>query len=155
MPDPVVAIAQVEDALGGQITAYAPLSGWTVRTDGSKDVAIDTEELGDVLNIYTVAYAVDNDLMQGQSRHTALIEVEAVTTAQTVGTISRAGHTALAHVVAAVAADRSLGLGRAIEDIQENDVAPSGANGKDIGSASLQFTITFYTSRSDWFTLLS
>jgi hypothetical protein len=151
MADP--AIAQVEDALSAQIGAYPALADWTVRTDGSKDIAIDPDELGDVLNVYTVAYAPDQSDEQHSTFHEALIEVEAVGTRPMVGTISRAVHTALAHVVAAVAADRS--LGGLVQDIQEIDVAPSGANGKDVGSASLQFKVQFYTSRSDWFTILS
>jgi hypothetical protein len=150
MPDP--AIAQVEDALAAQIDAYASLSGYTVRTDGSRDIAMDTDELGPVINIYTMAYAVDQSDELHSSFHTATIEVEVVALTQTVGSISRAAHTAIAHVIAAVAADRTLGIG--IHDIQEIDVAPSGANGRDIGSASLQFQVQFFTSRSDWFTIL-
>lgn len=150
MPD--TAIAQVEDALAAQIGAKAELAAYTVRTDGSRDIAMDTDEDGDIINIYTAAYSVDQSDEQHSSFHTATIEVEVVSRTPTIGTISRASHTALAYVMQAVAADRS--LGGLIHDIQEVDVAPAGANGRDVGSASLQFQVQFYTSRSDWFTIL-
>lgn len=152
MPDPVPAIAQIEDALADQIGDSADLSGYTIRTDGSRDIAMDADESGDIINIYTAAYAVDQSDELHSSIHTATIEVEVVSQTPTIGSISRATHTAIAHVIAAVAADRT--LGGLAHDIQEIDVAPSGANGRDIGSASLQFQVQFYTSRSDWFTIL-
>lgn len=152
MPDPVPAIGQVEDKMAEIIGAKSELSAWAVRTDGSEDIAIDLEDAGKTINIYTTAYAVDQSDEQHSSIHIATIEVEAVAGTQATGTISRAVHTALAWVMQAVAADRT--LGGLIDDIQEVDVAPSGANGRDAGSASLQFRVEFTTSRSDWFTIL-
>lgn len=149
MPDP--AIAKVEDALAAQVAAWPALSAYIVQTDASDDAAVEfgTDKL---IRIYTVAYSVDQADEQGQSIHTATIEFEAVNATQAAGTISRANQTAIAHIIAAIASDRTVG-GR-LQDIQEVDVASAGANGKDTDSASLQTTVQFFTPRDDWFTIL-
>lgn len=148
MPSP--AIAKVEDAIAAQIDAYASLSDYTVVTGQSADEAL-AEGTDKAILISTAAYSFDVADENWMTIHTALIEVESVSQYQAAGTINRANQTVLAHVVAAIAADRSVG-GR-LQDIQEIDVAPSAAIGKDVGSASLQFRVQFFTPRGDHFTI--
>lgn len=149
MPDP--AIAKVEDAWAAALSAWPALAGYTILTDQSEDIALDAD-CDPTIAVYTVAYEVDQADEQNQSIHTAIIEFEAVNRTQTVGTISRANHTAIAHMIGAIHADRT--LGGMLQDTQEVDVAPAGANGKDVGSASLQINVQFFTPRGDWFTIL-
>lgn len=144
------AIAKIEDALKALLQAYAPLSGWIIITDQSNDVAHE-EGTDKTIAIYTVAYGFEIADEGGQTLHQATVEFEAISQTQAVGTINRTNHAALAHVVGAIAQDRHLG-GR-LQDIQETDVAPSGANGRDVGSASLQAAVQFYTPRGDHFTI--
>lgn len=148
MPDS--ALTKVEDALKAALEAYGDLSAYTVLTDQPVDVAIEEDQLPAIL-IRTVAYEFDQADEQNQTLHTATIEFEIVTKSPAL-VISRANHTAAGHILAAIAADRTLG-GR-LHDIQENDLAPADANGKDAGAASLQFIAEFFTARDDWFTII-
>ena len=148
MPDQVPAISKVEEKLAVVIGAYLPFAGTTVVADAKPDEAIDPNSIV----IYTTSYRVDQSEEQGQSRHTATIEFEAVNARSPAGTISRRNQVALANVVGALAQDRT--LGGMVEDIQEVDVAPLESNGRDRGAASLQSTVTFYTPRDDWFTII-
>lgn len=145
------AIAKVEDALADRIRTWPALSIFTVMVDESEDIAVEADP-EKVIRISTVAYDVDQSDEQGQTLHNATIECEVVNGTQAFGTISRANQAAIAHMVAAIASDRTLG-GR-VEDIQENDVAPSNAIGKDVSAASLQIRLQFYTARDDWFTII-
>jgi hypothetical protein len=149
MPSP--AIAQVEDALGAALAAWPALAGHTIITDGNPDIALDDAAMP-AIQIFTTAYTVELFDEYNQSLHRATIEFEAVSDTPTAGTISRANHETIAHVLACIAADRQ--LGGLLQDIQEVDVAPSSANGRDVGSASLQVTALFFTARDDWFTIL-
>lgn len=149
MPDP--AIAKVEDALAAQLAAWPALSAYSILTDASDDIAVEAEA-DKVIRIYTVAYSADQSDEQGQTLHTATIEFEVVSSTQAVGTISRACQTAIAHIIGAIASDRTVG-GR-LQDIQEVDVASAGATGKDSDSASLQTTVQFFTPRDDWFSIV-
>lgn len=145
------AIAKVEDALAAQISAWPYLTMFAVQVDESEDIAVEAEAQK-IIRISTVAYGVDQSDEQNQTVHNATIECELVNGTQAFGTISRANQTAIAHMVAAIASDRTLG-GR-VEDIQEIDVAPSNAIGKDASAASLQIRLQFYTPRDDWFTII-
>lgn len=144
------AITKVEEALKSLLEAYSPLSGWIILTDQSRDVSLE-EGTDQTIAIYTVAYTFDVADENWQTLHTATIEFEAISQAPAAGTIGRANHTALAHVVGAIQQDRHLG-GR-LQDIQEVDVAPSAGNGRDVGSASLQTQVQFFTPRGDHFTI--
>ena len=62
------------------------------------------------------------------------------------------GGAQVAHVVAAVAADRSLGI--KLQDIQESDIAPTEPRGKDVDSASVSFTVQWFTPLGDHFTII-
>lgn len=149
MPDP--AIAKVEDALKAVLLAHAPLIGQTVLTEQSVDIAIDESQFP-AIAIYTVAYSVDQADEHWQTIHTATVEFECIDGIQALGSIGRANHTTIAHIIAALAQDRS--LGGMLHDIQEIDVAPASPRGKDVGSASLQVRVTFFTGRADWFTII-
>ena len=145
------AIAQVEDRLKTIIDAYAPLNTHTVMVADSLDIAIEDVQLPAII-ISTRNYSFDVADEHWNTFHTATIEVEAVQALPATGTISRANMTALAYVLAAIAADRTLGI--KVHDIQETDIAPVEPRGKDVDSASLQFTVQFFTSRDDWFTII-
>lgn len=149
MPDH--ALTQVEDALRTKLDAYVPLDTHTVAIAETLDVAVEAMALPALL-IATVNYAFEVADENWQTLHTATIEVEAISATPATGTISRANRNALAHVLAAVAADRTLGI--KLQDIQEDDVSPVEPRGKDVDGASLRFTVQFYTSRSDWFTIV-
>lgn len=148
MPDP--AITKVEDAIAAQISAWPALSGWTVLVDQDSDEAL-AEGTDKTILLSTAAYSFDIADENWMSIHTAIMEAEVVSQFQAVGTINRSNREAIAHIVAAIASDRSVG-GR-LQTCEEVDVAPSAAIGKDVGSASLQLRIEFFTPRGDHFTI--
>lgn len=152
MPD--TALAQVENRIVTILDAYPALSTWNVMLGEGKDIAVEAR-LFPALIVTTVAMALDHNFELGGSAtlHTATIEVEAITDLPASGTISRANYEALAHVNAAIAADRTLGIG--LQDIQEMDVASVEPEGRDTDSASLQFEAEFHTPRDDWFTIIA
>lgn len=146
MPDHV--LTQVEDRLVTVLDGYAALSTYTVTVAESLDVAIETVP---ALIVTTVDYDFEIGDENWTTLHTAEIHVEAVQGLPVSGTINRANRNALAHVLAAIAADRSLGIG--LQDVQENDLAPAEPRHKDMDSASLILTVTWFTARGDWFTI--
>jgi len=149
MPD--TALAKIENALAAQIRAWPALASYTVLVDESDDVAVPAE-MDKVIRVYTVAWTMDQADEQNQTLHSATIEFEAIGITQAAGSISRACQETIAHIVAAIASDRS--VGQRLQDIQEVDVASAGATGRDADSASLQTTVQFFTPRNDWFTIL-
>lgn len=144
------AMAKVEDKIRDTLSAYPALSGWTILADESRDIALE-EGTDNTLQIYTVSYGFNVADENWMTLHTATVEIESVNQTPALGTINRANHTALAHVLAALAADRS--LGGMLQDLQEIDLAPAGANGKDVAGASLQIQVQFFTPRGDHFTI--
>jgi hypothetical protein len=152
MADPLPAIAQVEDLLRDLLAPYPGLTGWAVVTDTTLDEAL-REDQDKRLLIYTVQYLTVCDFESGQTEHHATIEFEAISRTPTAGTINRTNHAALAQVVGAIAPDRT--LGQKIQWIEEKDVAPAAARGKDVNSTSLQMEATFLTPHDDWFTLVA
>lgn len=151
MPD--AAPAQVIDLLATAVAGWPDLSGWTVVSDAdgqTRDKAFEDADYP-LVSIAMTAWAVDNDMMQGHTRHEIEIEFEIVSGKETAGVISRNNMTGLAHVIAAISQDRTLG-GR-IEDIQETEIADAGPSGVDAGATALVTRATFYTPRDDWFTL--
>lgn len=146
MPDP--AIAKVEDALADALRNYPGLTGKTIFTAVNAD---DAQEAGSII-VYTMAYKIDQFDELGQTLHSATIEVECIEGPSSAGAVSRACQTTIAHVLAALAADRT--LGGMVNDIQEVDVAPTTQSGRDHSAASLQTAVTFFTARDDWFTII-
>lgn len=149
MPDP--AIAKVEDAIAAVLRAWPALAGFTVVTDPSQDTAHE-EGTDKQITVATSAYRFDIADENWMTLHTALIEVESLSQFQVAGTINRANQTVLAHALGALAADRT--IGGMLQDLQEVDVAPSAAMGRDVGSASIQFRVEFFTPRNDHFTIV-
>lgn len=143
------AITKVEAAIVAALSAYAPLSDWTVIADRPEDEATESGE-PDAIRVFMGPHRFQLSDEQNQTHHFATVEIEPVAAAQTGRTISAANSEAIAHVIAALAADRTLG-GR-LHDLQEVDVAQS--DGKDIGAQNIQFTAEFFTPRDDWFTIL-
>ena len=148
MPEALPAIAKVEDALADVLRAHDPLSGKVVVTAANPD---DAQEPGTIV-VFTTAYGVRQFEEMGQSEHTAIVEFECIEGPAAEGMVSRACQTTIAHVLAAIAADRE--LGGMVQDIQERDVAPCVQNGRDTSAASLQTVVTFFTPRDDWFTII-
>ena len=149
MPEHV--LSQVEDAIAAILAAYPALSGHSVAVLESVDVAIENAELP-CLAIYTANYGFDVADENWMNVHDAEIHVEAISAGPvSTGTIARANRNALAHVIAAVAADRTLGLG--IQDIQESDMAPVEPRGKDTSAALIKFNVKWFTPLGDHFTI--
>lgn len=143
-------MSQVEDAFKAKIAASAALSGWTVLVAESVDIAIEEEDLPAII-ITTMGHSFDVADENWMTIHTQIVSVEAVSQISASGLLNRANRNALAHVLAAIAADRSLGI--KLQDVQEEDIAPTEPGGKDMGSASIQFRATYFTPRDDWFTI--
>lgn len=150
VPDPAAAVCQVGDLL--QLRLEQELTGFTIVSERSAEVAADESD-GDVIRLFLVAHDFDNALMQGSTFHTATFEIEVVTRCDDPGSLSRAGMNAIARIIAAVAEDRS--LGGVLHDLQEIDAASTAANGKDANGVSLQLVAQFFTSRDDWFTIVT
>lgn len=148
MPDH--SLSQVEDRIVTVMQGYAPLAGQTVKVAGSLDIAVEDDDLP-LLLILTSNYSFDVADENWMTLHSADIEIEAVSATPATGTISRTNRNTLAHVLAAIAADRSLGIG--LQDIQEDDIATVEPRGKDVDSASLKFRVSWFTPRNDWFTI--
>lgn len=144
------AISKLEDAARDVLAAWPELSGWAVRTETSTDIAL-AEEDGDAITIYTVSWQVDDDTMQGQQAHTALLAFEAAARATPTGGIDRTCQIAFARIVAAL--HDSDNLGGMVENIEPID-AGTVQNGKDVGGASLHVRFKFYTPLNDWFTIV-
>lgn len=148
MPDPVAAIAKVEEAFKTALSGAASLSSKTIVTATNSD---DAQEAGTII-IYTVAWRTEQFDEQGQTLHTATIEFECIEGPSVAGAVSRACQNTIAKVLGVIATDRE--LGGMVNDIQEVDVAPCVQNGRDYSAASLQTEVTFFTPRDDWFTII-
>lgn len=143
-------LSKVEDALKAALQSYPALADRTIITDQPSDVALEDDQIP-ALVITTVAYTQEQSDEQGQTLHAAKIDVASVVTGAAL-IIGRANYEALAHVIAAIHPDRTLG-GR-LHDLQERDVAPVDANRADAGAVSLQFDAIWFTRRGDWFTIV-
>lgn len=143
-------LSQVEDRMAAVLTAYTPLAAYSVGVAESVEIAIEDTELP-ALVIYTTNYGFEVSDENWATLHQAEIHVEAINSTPASGTISRANRNALALVMAAIAADRSLGIG--LQDIQEDDIAPVESRGKDVDSASLRFRVSWFTARGNWFAI--
>lgn len=149
MPD--TAIAKVEDALKAVLSDYSELSDYKVFAGRDTSEAFDSSELP-VLNIYTESQQYGPGEEQGQTIHNCLINFEVLENDLTAGVMTRTIQTAVAHIIAALAADRT--LGNRLQDLQELDVAPPTDTGRDVAGASLQYAVQFYTPRDDHFVIV-
>ena len=148
MPDP--AIAKVEVALGAVLDAYASLADYTIVTGRDSSEAFDSSELP-LINIFTEFQQFSPDGEQHQTMHDCRVSFEILENDLTPGVMSKTLQTAAAHIVAALAADRT--LGERLQDLQEIDLAPPADTGRDVAGASLQYSVQFYTPRDDHFTI--
>lgn len=143
---------KIEDALKALLEAETgpgdTLEGWTVQVGDSEGVAVEP----DTITIWTSASSMDQFEEQAQTIHTTTIEIEFAKDGDRAGVLSRAIKDAAAAAHALIAADRSLG-GR-LQDMQEQDIAPTPGDGRDTASASLQYKVQFFTPRDDWTTIL-
>lgn len=160
MSDGDPAILQVEEALADVIRNWPALADWSVLTGHAEDVAFDDTQSS--ISLTATRWTFSQDFMQGQTRHEADFELEVVSAKSgaavpTPGAVRRRNFTAIAHIIAAVAAARSApsALTALIEDIQEVDIAGAGPMARDVDATSLLFTVVFLTPRDDWFTLLT
>ena len=145
------ALTQVEELLATTLRNWPALSGKIILTDQSRDIAPD--DPNNIIRIFAVAVAFEIQFSDGQVMWKAVFEFETTTTTQVLGTICAENRTTLAHVMGALAQDRT--LGGMVQDIAEIDMASVMPNGRDVGGASLQCRVEFNTSNDDWFTLLS
>lgn len=150
--DPVNVFHQVGDLYAELLRGYAPLNAFTVISELSVDVATGDED-GDAIRIDFVGSVPNVAFGQGETNHVALYDFTVTTRSNESGTLTRDGINAIAHIVAALAADRT--LGGLIEDTQEVDLASTEANGVDVNGTSLRIRSEFTTSRDDWFQLVT
>lgn len=154
MPDPAVCTGKVEDAIKAALDPLTasgqPLEGWTIITEQSVDEALESN--GRQAVIYTSDCQMQQSDEQGQTLWTQTVDIEFIDGTQAMGSITRAVITAMAHAQAALAADRS--LGGMLHDLQEQDIAGTQAEGKDVAGSSLRFRIEYFTPRDDWFTII-
>lgn len=143
------AIAKVENAFQALLQTVSALSAYTVLTDQSKDIPIEPDHS---ITIYTTSYEVLQADELNQMEHIAVIEFEVVEPTAQPGKISHNSHTAIATIAGTLGANRELG-GRLI-DTMPIDVAPSLGQGRDITSTTLRARVSFFTSLTDWFTIL-
>lgn len=141
-------LSQVEDQLAAILSGSSDLAGKRVGVLESPDVAIEDFDI----IIATANYSFDVADENWMTLHTADIDIEVIGGPQAGNTINRENRNTLSAVLAAIHADRSLGLG--LQDIQEIDVAPAEGRGKDVGSASLRFRVQWFTPRGNWFTIV-
>lgn len=152
MPD--TALAKIEDALKALFDAYAPLDGVTFHTARSPDEAFDEEDLeaGAQVLILTESFEFTPDESQGQTQVDASLICEVIELSSSAGVVTRNAQEIIGHMIAAIQGDRTLG-GRT-EDLEEQNVAPSGRNGIDASACSLLLDTVFYTPRGDLFTIV-
>lgn len=143
---------KIIDAYKALLEAYGALSGETFFADRSPDDAFDEDNDLPCWVIFTEAWDFDQSEYQGQTRHDMLVNFERLETSANVGVVSRANQEKIAHVIAAIHSDRTLG-GR-LESSEELNVAPPAENGRGVGGASLQVRCVFYTPRGNHFTIV-
>lgn len=137
--------------MGEVLDAYVPLADYTIVTGRDSSEAFDSTELP-LINIYTESQQFSPSGEQHQTLHDCRTNCEILENDLTPGVMSKTLQTAAAHIVAAFAADRTLG-GR-LQDLQELDLAPPADTGRDVAGASLQYSVQFYTPRDDHFTIV-
>lgn len=153
MPTSDTAFAKVEDAFAEVLRADPDLAGYAIVTERSVDIAAEDNDYDQQIAVSTIA--IDHDISDetSQTLHRATIVFEVTAKGPANGmSLGRANMVVIAEIIAALAADRTLG-GR-LQDWQETDTAGVSGNGKDVSAASLHVRAEFYTSRTDWFTLL-
>lgn len=142
---------KVEDGVVAVLSSAPSLIDWNVVAGESADIATDLDDGRHIL-VWTVAASMDQFDEQDQSIHSQTIEIEFVSDGGAIGTLNRANKQGIALAHAALAADRT--LGGMLQDLQEIDIAPARPEGKDSNGASVQYAVTFFTRRDDWFAII-
>ena len=143
---------KILNALETLLAEWPELTGRKIITDRIPDDALYPAVDLPAIVIYAEAWSFGASYEQGQTRHDMLINFECIETTAHVGVVSRENQACIAHIIAALHSDRTLG-GR-LEDMQERDVAPPMDNGRSVGGASLQIGVQFHTPRGDHFTIV-
>lgn len=152
MPEKLAAVTQVSDLILTTLKEWGPLQGFTIRSDQSTEEAADASE-GDKINLWLVVHDFDVATQHWQVLHTPIFEAEVITRDANAGSLSRTAMNAIAEIVAALSVDRT--LGQVLQDLQEVDTGSTVPGGRDVTGASIQFRAEFYTSREDWFTIVT
>lgn len=140
-------------ALATTLTAEdAALEAWAVEAGVSRDRAVDPDSAPGILRIVTVAIAMQQSDEQHQTFHSQTVEFEFIQGNAAAGTLRMDNLRKAAALHAIIAADRTLG-GR-LHDMQEIDIAPADAGGKDVNGVSVQYEVQFFTPRANWLTII-
>lgn len=148
MADPAIRIVQERVCQ----TLELAMADYTVFVDRPEDKAYAASELP-AINIRIPAVQIE-DAGDGiwQTLHRATFHFDCVTATGGGETIDLANQRAIADVMAALHADRSLG-GR-LQDIIERNISGSEMDGADTGCAIFECEIWFFTPRGDFYTLV-
>jgi hypothetical protein len=128
------------------------IDGYQVFVDRSDAESL-TEEEQPAINLRVVSVSLDA-APEGlwMTWHRAIIQFDCMSSGSVEETIDLANQRAIALIIEALHADRSLG-GR-LQDIIEQDVSGSEMDGADVGTAILQVEAWFFTPRGDHFTIV-
>lgn len=151
MAEPVpTAQVKIEQAVAEIIEEYPALAGWMLLTDQPIDVAIEGDDI-QCLVLRSFGPEFDHSFEPGaQVLNVLTIDVEAIVR-ETCNIKDRRAKEGLAHVQAALAADRT--LGNRLQDLMEQDVAPGDGQRRDIGAVSMQWRAEYLTAPNDPFTI--
>lgn len=152
MPEQINVFSQVGALYAECLRNYEPLENFTIVHEESEDEASQSQD-GDTIRVDFLGDDPRVALGQGHTDHFAIYEFTIVTRTASSGILSRDACDAIAHIIAAISADRSMG-GR-LGDTQEVDLGSTEPNGTDANGISIRFRAEFTTSRDDWFTLIA
>lgn len=152
MADKLAAVCQVSDMLVERLEGWDDLDGFTIVNEVSSEEAVPACD-GNVIRVTFAVHPIRIPEEQWKHLHLPIYDL-AVEVRDDGGaaTRNRATMNAIAHIVAAVAADPS--FGGVLQDFCPVDVASTEANGRDVNASSIQFRAEFYTESSDWFTIV-
>ena len=145
---------KVDDALKATILplteAGKPLEGWNIVVNPSASISQSDEDKTIVL--WPLPPELEQSEEQHQTLHRYTVDIEFIVGQTSSSVLTRTIRAAMAHVHAALAADRT--LGGMLHYLQEEDIAPAVPEQADVHGASVQYIIEFYTARDDWFTIV-
>lgn len=144
MPD--TCWSKVEDAVKAALDAAPALDGWTVLVGQSSGAALDAGT--PTICIWTMSNDMDQFEYDSQTIHRQTLDIEFIKAGDAIGVLTRDVLEAMADAHAALAADRS--LGGILQDLQEDSIAPTVPEGRDVLGQSVQYVAEFFTPRNDW-----
>jgi len=141
------AVRQVQIALAAQITA---VTGRPVIVDRTDDEPLANDERPAlVLHVGGQAFEAFD---QSSTIHAAQFDLDILEDSEDAGSIQLRHAVAVAAIVAAVHADRTLG-GR-LQSLEEKSADPSNADTADLGNCTLSFAAQYLTPRGDFNTIV-